>query len=475
MIRRLAIAIVAIVALSGAAVADRLSPPPAHLPARDPAAAPGGVWACPVVKQAGTGGWLHLVNAGADASQIRITFVPDRAKRVEQSLTLKPGRATTIAAPASIGKYAAGAIVEYAGGDVVVSRSVLLFSGASPGAGAASCSRPEAATVLVVPQGLTLRGDTQIVLLNPGSADALVDMALIVDGDRLEPESLQRRIVPAGGRLVVREGDFAFDEPVVAGVIRLRSGRVVADGVVVTPGFVDIVPAEATTRELAVVASTARGGALFGAVSVSDEDAITRGSFLSTGGQTTFEPLTAGLPPDTPKFAAPPGTDIPRGAVALVVRSSTGPIAITSRWQVVIRTGAAETAVASGVKPAHRAVAVLGAPAQASTMRLLVANPDATDALIDVTLFSPSAATAPAALQRIRVAAGSASTITFPAPQPVGTLGVALTARGGRVAAALEGVSAVPGLFAAFAVTASPVATVVPVAVEPDPRQGVPA
>ena len=108
-------------------------------------------------------------------------------------------------------------------------------------------------------------------------------------------------------------------------------------------------------------------------------------------------------------------------------------------------------------------------------MRLLVANPDATDATLDLTLFSSSGASAPAALQGIRVAAGSASTITFTSPPPGRTLGIALTARGGRVAAVLEGVSGLPNSVAAFAVAALPVPSEMAVAVEPDPRQGVPA
>src|SRR6266545_8120648 len=99
MIRRLAIGIVVVATLSGAALADRFTPAPDRLPPTDRASAPGGAWACPVVKGAGTGGWLHLVNAGTGASRVRITYVPDGAKSVEQSITLQPHRAATVATP----------------------------------------------------------------------------------------------------------------------------------------------------------------------------------------------------------------------------------------------------------------------------------------------------------------------------------------------------------------------------------------
>lgn len=472
--RRLWIGVVVVIVLAGAAVADRLEPPKSPLPSTDPVDGPGGVWACPVVKGAGSAGWLHLVNTGRDAAQIRISFLPDGRKPIEQSLALGAGRAGTVGTPASIGRDAAGAIVEYAGGEVTVSRTVLLSVHGATGAAAASCARPGTET-LVISQGATLRAETQIALLNPTTADALVDVALLVEGQKLEPESLQRRIVPARGRLVLREGDFAFDEPAIAALVVARTGRVVADGVLLAAGLLDIVPAQTVGGELVAVASTARGGVQFAAVAVGDEDAVTQGLFQSTAGQTTFAALTTGIRPNTPTVTAPPAGDTPTGPVALSVRSTTSSIALGARWQVVARSGPIETATSTGVSPARGAVVVLGPPAPSSGMRLLVANPDPEDAFLNVALFTGAGRSAPAPLQGLRLGGGRTTTITLPGSPPDATVGVAVASRGGRIVAALEAVLTLPNLFAAYAVTAVPMSTVPLVAIEPDARQGVPA
>ncbi|MFY9586735.1 MAG: DUF5719 family protein, partial [Actinomycetota bacterium] len=436
--------------------------------------APGGVWACPVVKAAGTGGSLHLVNTGRVRAQVRVSFLPDGRKPVEQALALEPRRTATVAAPASIAKFGAGAIVEYAGGDVTVSRSVTLSAQGAAGVAAASCARPGTAG-LVIPQGATLRADTQIAMLNPGSADALVDIALLVGGEKIEPESLQHRIVPARGRLVVREGDFVFDEPTVVAQIVARSGRVVADGVLIGSRIFELSPAQTAASELVAVASTARGATQFAAVAVGDEDAVTSGVFLSTTGQTTYEPLTNGLAPNTPRVDLAPNADVPAGPVALAATSSTAPLAIGARWAVSSRSGELETAASSGVRPARQAVVVLGPPALSGTMRLLLANPDDQDAILDLTLMTSAGPYARPALQGIKVRGGRTSVITFPGLPPNATVGIAILSRGGRVAAVLEALTLPPNAFSALAVTAVPVASVPDVAVEPDPIQGVPA
>lgn len=473
MMRRLTIGLVALVAIAGAAVADRLNPPQAPRPAADRADAPGGVWACPVVKAAGTGGWIHIVNTGRDASRIRVTFLPDGRGPIEQAVTLPPLRVTTLPTPPAITRFNAGAIVEFAGGNVTVSRTLLLGSFGSTGVAGAACSRPGDAS-LVVAQGATLSTDTQIALLNPNTADALVDVALLIGGEKIEPESLQHRIVPARGRLVLREGDFAFDEPAVSAEIVARSGRVVADGIFLGRGVFDIAAAQPAVPESVVVASTSRGQVFFASVAVGDEDAVTTGTLLSSTGQTGYAPLINGLPPSAPNVDGNATRDVPPGAVALAVTSRTSPIAIGALWQISRRNVGSETAVSTGVSPSNEAVAVLGYPAAPSTMRLLIANPDPREAVVDVTLMTAAGAARPAALQRFRVPAGRTATISVGGSSKQSTVAVLLRATGGRVVAVLEASAAVSGTFSAFAVTAIPVARVPEVAIEPDPIQGVP-
>jgi uncharacterized protein DUF5719 len=465
--RRIWIAVPIVLALAGVGVVDRLRPPKPPLPAPVRPMRAGGVWACPVVKLDGSGGYLHLVNAGSGPSTVRITYVPDGRKTIERAITLGAGRATTVGTPGSLLPAAAGAIVEYAGGAVTVSRTAV-FGGA---AGAAPCNRPGPATV-VVPQGSTLKAETQLAILNPTAADAVVDVALLVNGQPLRPQLLTGRVVPARSRLVLREGDFAFDAHSTAAMITAQGGRVVVDGTLTAAGTVDIIPAAPATREVAAVASTARGTAIFAVVAIGEDDAVTAARLLTVQGPTTFGPLVTGLPPDKP-LVSQAGADKP-GAIALHVVSSTSPVAIGARWQVRAANGSSEWAVSSGVQPAKDVVAVLGAPATPAAMRLLVTNPDPAEATISATLFTESGPQEPQALQDVRIAPGKSVALSISGVPATATVGVMVHSTGGRIVAAIEGTTTTP-VYAAYAVTAIPIVAPPGVAVVPDPRQGVPA
>jgi len=470
---RLWIGALVAVTLAGAAVADRLHPPRPPVPVADAPAEPGGVWVCPVVKVAGSGGFIHLVNAGDDRSTIRITYVADGRAPVEQALTLAPQVAGTVGPPRSLLGGGAGAIVEYAGGSVSVSRTALVGVPGGFAAGAAPCAKP-GGVIQVVPQGSTLRAETQLILLNPGTADAVVDIALMVNGQALRPVSLQGRVVPAHRRLVVREGDFAFDARAVAAVMTAATGRIVADALVVSGSTAEVVPGVNPTRNLLTVASTARGDATFSTLAIGDDDAVIDARVLSSIGQMTYTPLTTGLAPNTPQVAPMPGQDAPPGAVALSAVSKTSAIAIGARWGVA-SSGRNDVAISSGVQPSRAAVAVVGFPANLGTIRLLVANPDAVEDRLSVTVISESGATQPAALQNVQLPGGHTATLAVPGSTRPGTIGVIVTSVGGRVASALEAIVSNASVYGVYAVTALPVANPLPVAVSADARQGVPA
>jgi uncharacterized protein DUF5719 len=465
--RRLWIGVAAAVLLAGAGLADRFRPAHAPLPRPVEATSPGGVWACPIVKLAGSPGWLHLVNSGERSSSVRVSYIVEGKAPVEQAFALSAGRARTLAVPRGLTPFGAGAIVEYAGGNVTISRT-MQTGGVT---GAATCARPGAGT-LVLPQGSTLKTETALVLLNPGGADAVVDVSLSVDGRVIQPESLRGRVVPARKRLVVREGDFAFDTRVVGATVTASSGRVVVDGLLQGSGAIDLITAVPAVREIAAIASSARGPALFSALAIGEDDAATDSHVVTSQGRTTFGPLVTALAPDTPVLASA-GADAP-GAVALHIASSTAPIAIGARWQVKARNGASDYAAAAGVVPAHEIVAVLGPPTVPSAMRLLIANPDDVDASVDVAVVTETGTTEPADLQHVVVAAGRTVTLPVRGVAANATVGLVLRSSGGQMVAAIEATTPTPA-FGAYAVTGSPFVVSPPVAVRPDPRQGVPA
>jgi hypothetical protein len=483
LMRRLWVGVLVVVALSGAGIADRFSKAVPPTPAADRPAEPGGVWVCPVVKVGGAAGYIHLVNTGAQRATVHVTYVPDGRKPLEQALTIASRHAVTVGSPSSIAAQAAGAIVEYAGGDVTVSRTVLMGGigivprGAGAGglsAGAASCARP-GGVLQVVPQGSTLRSETQLVILNPGTADAVVDIALVSNGQEVRPVSLQGRVVPARRRLVIREGDYAFDARAVGAVITADAGRIVADALVIAPGIADLIPGMNATHDLVTLASSARGAAAFSTVAVGEEDAVIEAYVLSAEGRTAYTALATGLAPNAPQVAAAPTDGVPPGAVALIATSKTSAIAIGSRWGVKSSTGKIDSAVSSGVLPSNQVIAVVGPPATTSALRLLIANPDAIEGLLDVLVITESGATAPARLQNIHLGPGRTATLVFPNLAGNATVGVLVTSTGARIAAALEAIAAPTNSFAAYAVTGVPVLAAPPVAVEPDARQGVPA
>jgi len=453
--------------LAGAAVADRLRPPQPVEPATVHASNPGGVWACPVMKLAGANGWLHLFNSGDDASAVRISYVPDRGATVEQALTLAPHRTLTAGTPRAMLAADAGAIVEYAGGRVTVSRTVSIGGAA----GAASCDRPGGAT-LIVPQGSTFTAETQLVLLNPGAADAVVDVALLTNGRSLQPQSLSGRVVPARHRLVIRAGDYAFDARAVAAQITTQAGRVVVDGILTAGSTADLIQGVPPSAESATVASSARGGVLFGVVAIGDEDAVGSGRLLAFDGASTFPPLVTSLAPDTPIVSAA-GASHP-GAIGLAVESSTSPLVIGARWQVVTKGNPGEVAMSTGVTPSHEVLAVLGPPAASGAMRLLIANTDTAPASIDIVVFTEAGPAKLPQLQGIALEPGRSATLTLQGLSPSATVGLQIRSSGGRVVAALEATTAAP-TFTAYAVTAVPTENVPVVGVEPDPRRGVPA
>ena len=481
--RRLWVGVLVVAALAGAALADRFyeSAPPS--PAADRPAEPGGVWVCPVVKVAGAGGFIHLINAGDQRATVRITYIPDGKKPLEQALTLDAQHARTVGSPGSIAGQAAGAVVEYAGGEVTVSRTVLIgglgdvAQGAGAGglsAGAASCAKP-GGVVQVVPQGATLRTETQLVIMNPGTGDAVVDIALVSNGQEVRPVSLQGRVVPAHRRLVVREGDFIFDARSVAAVITANGGRIVADALMVARSIADLIPGMNATRDLVTVASSARGAVAFSTVAIGDEDAVIEAFVLSSSGRTAYSPLATGLAPNAPQVSLAPTVGVPAGAVALAAVSKTSAIALGSRWGVRSSTGKIETAISSGVLPSNKTVAVVGPPAATGALRLLVANPDATEAVLRVAVITESGATEPPRLQDVHLGPGRTVTLAFPGLSDKATVGVIVSSTGARIAAALEAIAAPANSFAAYAVTGVPFLPAPPVAVEPDARQGVPA
>jgi hypothetical protein len=464
--------VVAALVAAGIAV-DQVSPAVPPPPVQVAPLSSGGVWGCPFVYAGNGRAWLHLANAGTDPSVVRVSFVRDRARRIVQEVRLGPGQAATLPADTRLGR-ASGAIVEYAGGEVFASRTAVFdapvgLSAARRGAVGAPCSRAGEETI-VAPSSSTLAAETTLVLLNPSSSDALVDVSFAEGGDEFTPEKLSRVVVPARGRRQFRAGDFAFDVRALAIIVRVRSGRVVADALVATSSGLVLSPGRPPSPSLVAIASTSGGSARVDVAALGDQDAIVAATSLSPAGRTALEALAGEVPADAPVVAGLGPAKAAAVAASLALREGPGLVA-TAVWAVGSAAGRGDFAASEARPPARRIVAVAGPPAVSQQMRLLVANPNDGDATFSVTILTAGGPVSAPGLTDVRLAAGRTTALSL--PPAAGTLGAALVsdlAVGMTLAATVAGSrDAVAFGIAGVEVSRSP-----PVGITLDQRLGVP-
>lgn len=418
--------------------------------------------------------WLHLANAGNGPSVVRVSFVRDRARRVVQEVNLGAGEAATLPADTRLGR-ASGAIVEYAGGEVFASRTAVFdapigLSRPRRGAVAAPCSRAGGST-LIVASASTFAAESTIVLLNPSSGDAVVDVSFVEQGDEITPEKLTRFIVPARGRRQVRAGDYAFDVRAVSAVVRVRSGRVVADGLVASGGGLTLSPGLPPAGRLVALGTTAAGSARLDVAAPGEQDALVEATTLSPGGPNAFSPLASEVAANAPKVAGLAPAKTEALGVSLLLREGS-PLAATAVWAVPSASGSGDFAASDARPPARRLVAVAGAPAAAPQAKLLVANPNEGTATFSVTLLTSGGPVSSPALSSVSLGPGRAIALRLGAGS--GPFGVALTADlplGATLAASVPGKDST----LAFAVSGTEVRPRRPVRVALDRRLGIPA
>jgi len=460
----LALTLAVAAGMVAAVAVDAVTPPARSAQPVTPAPSSGGIWACPVASLGTGGGYVFVANAGPRPARARVVLIPDKGRPAVLPVTLRPGSVRALAIHLRT-KLPVGAIVEFAGSDVVAFHSVALNDpNLGVGATGAPCGRP-GPTLLAVPQGRTLGADTQLALLNPGASDAVVSVRLLSDGAVLQPERLSRRVVPARGRLIVHVGDFAFDKRDVTALVTMVSGRVVAENVVFGSG-VTMVPAVSPARRIVVpVGSSAEATLSLAAAGDADTDLSSRLLGRAAQGAASGVPTSlSGLTSRGVAVAA-----FGKGApVAYGLEAQEGsPVVAGARW-VVRRRGAIETAGATGAEPARRWAAVVPAYSGTSEVRALIANPGSVRTRVRLRLLGASRART---LAPVTVGGGRLASVVL-GDRP-GVYG--LEAIGDRpVVVALSSVGGAAFL-QALAVTAVPIEAVGAAAVTLDPRVGVPA
>lgn len=473
-VRRSIVGLLALIVAVAMIVADRVSPP--ERSAGRPVAGTrpvdaGGLLACPFFHAGNGRAWLHLANAGSTSSKITVTTVRGGSSPLKfKTLTLKPGSVQTIPVEQSILSSQASAFVEFAGGEVFASRTAVFASGEHRGGVAAPCLRAGDRT-LVAPSGATLNAETSLVLLNPSSSDAVADVSFLFEGDELAPEALKSIVVKARDRRVVRVGDFVFDQKTVASVLRVRTGVVAADAIVTSVRGVTLTPAVPPRERLAGVAAADAGDVIADVVAFGEANAVTDASVMTPQGQTAFTALAEDLEPSTPVSVMPLRERVPAAGVTISLRDGS-PIAGALRWIVKLPTGKGDVAAGMLGVPARRLVAVTGEPAFAQGTRVLLANPSEADATITLRLLTPSGMAPPETIPEVTLAPGT--TVSVPIGTIKGAFGIVIESSEsivGTLSSTIVGRSEV----SSFSVTFQPVVRDPLVAVETDPRLGVPA
>lgn len=451
-------------AVAAAVAADAIKPAPVPVPAGSAARSASGSLACPNLRAPGATGRLYIAAAGE--AQIRVTFAGERGKPVDSVFRMPGGTTKALAIPPAV-RGRASAIVRYAGGPVAAAHTLALRRTRDAGAGiaAGACARAEG-SVAAVTQLRTLRATSVLTVFNPGRGRAAVHVSLNADGRPLFPEAWTRRgagiHLPPLGRVDLRVGDHAFDARRVTAVITATAGRVVTEALVRTQQGATLIGASSPARSL--VAASARSGreATFAAGLVGEEDAGLDARFISTTEQGRATRLPASLAPsETARISVPQRNE--GAAVAYALDLTVGsPVVAGTTWQRV-RAGRRDEAAAEAVAAARNWVAV--APGVGNGLaRVLVVNPGPGRAELTVGF--------PGNLPPRTLEAGRVLPLTIGRGR--GVFGFSITASAPvAVFTDVVGSSAGGGWTAGY--PATPLRPGDPVAVNADPRVGVPA
>ncbi|MCA1834467.1 MAG: DUF5719 family protein [Actinomycetota bacterium] len=409
------IGILALVAVAATATADRLSPARPVRPAAAGSITPGGVWACPVVSLGKAGGALHLVNGSVNASSARVRWIG--VTKPGATLAVAAGHSMTLKAPAD--GHVLGAVVEWVGGDIVASRSAVAVVGKAHQALAGGQCSETGSQMIAVPGLRTLASESQIWILNPAGADAVVDISFALEGDEIRPETLRHRVVPARSRLDIRAGDFVFDKRALTAVIRVATGTVVADGTVINSGGADLIPGRAPVSD-GVITMTTGQPPLLAVTTIGDDPATIVSSTLTPRGQAATASFPPVFEPDSPGLLNLPQT----GPLAVSLTGREGsPFVAQLSWSVV--RGSDFASIGPSVT-SNRWLGVAGSPFGSQGVALVVSNPSPTAARISARLFTSSGQVAAGNLASITIAGGTVS--AFGLGRQKGPVGVEVVA-----------------------------------------------
>lgn len=464
--RRALVTALAVLAIAGAAVLDVMVPAQDRVPAAATVSTRAGVLACPIATIDRGKAYLHIANVGGSDSSMRITLFPVKGKRVTFAEELAPGVARTIAVHSKV-SGASSALIEHSGGIVVASHSLWVPPERGlPSGGSAGACMPSTSTQVVVAPTRTLGTETTLTLFNPGAADAVVSVVLLMPDRKAAPERLTGRIVPAHSRRDFTLGSFAFDEREVLAIVDASSGRVVPEALVtsVSRGM-ELIGGQAPAEGLTLAYFEGGSGSSRSYAAIGSEDTGVSVRALGSEGFSGEAADSAVLPTALTRGSGPPEAKIG----GFVVRRTSGSLIAGGATWLHQRSAGNDLASLEGLSPSNRWAAVIGSVVDSSDTVALIVNPGDVAARVSATARGPAGETRsnptlpPGAIGRIMMAHGKGSfSMLVEADQPVTVYLVQVT-------------RAYPRTAQIFDLPAISLRPPLPVAARPDRRTGIPA
>jgi hypothetical protein len=249
---QLVAAVVAVVlAVGGAAFAQREVGPKALAADGSPEHAPSGAWYCP---HGGGQEWevsLEIANPGPGRATVRIRDLGGDKPSVPQTQTIDPG--TTVAVSVDGSSREAASTVEWF--DQWVAVAWVSHAGGDEGGVAAEPCAPAAGARWLLADGSTASKDEDdfVVVMNPTARDAVISFTLLSERKApVQKSELTDVVLKPFHSMVVRLSDKILGEDTVSTVVDAAAGRVVAatlgistsGGVRSTLGYLDREPSE---------------------------------------------------------------------------------------------------------------------------------------------------------------------------------------------------------------------------------------
>jgi hypothetical protein len=457
--------------VGGAIALDRISPASPAQRATVSLSPDAGILSCPYLTEPTGAALLHFANVGSSPATVRIGIPQVKGGYLTLAKDVPAGSAQTIRVPSRVAARA-GAVVEYSGGTVVVSHTLILPAVGGPvsrgaGAAVAPCERAGGSDV-VVAQARTFGADAPLALFNPGSADADVSVTLLADGRLLQPQRLARRVVPSHARRDFKLGDFAFNAKNLTAIVHANAGRVVAEILLRTRNGVEFLPGQVPSNELVAIAGQSGVGSSAGVTVIGQDDTGIDVGLISAIAQTSAGAFPPSLPPAGGRHVTIPDQGKQAGAAYIFHVNVGSPLVAGTTW-LASRAGGTDEAGLPAATPALRWAGVFGALETTATNRAIIVNPGGVPVHVRVLLLASHTS------QNRDLVIPAGRLIELPVGLGSGTFAVSVDADA-PVVLAMRSVGLVrAGFLTALDLIGTPLPMPADVAVSIDPRAGVPA